>query len=125
MSDMVKLASISLSSDQHDCDKVAWKTVTLERFSVKAAYKLANSWTDESDWEGWRAIWRMKIQQQVKIFVWLMANGKLMTNSKSWRRKLEHSPLCVRCGQLDEEVMHAIRDSAHAKDVWVCLVPSS
>lgn len=95
------------------------------KFSVKEAYKLANEWEEVGIWEGWRMIWRMKIMHRVKIFIWLMAHGNLLTkNSERRRRKMTNSPLCARCSHGDEGVMHAIRDCIHAREVWVRLLPS-
>lgn len=37
-------------------------------FTVKASYNLAKSWNEEKRWEGWRKIWKMDVQQWIKIF---------------------------------------------------------
>lgn len=77
MTDMVKLASISLSSDQQCWDEAGWMTRDSTIFSVKSASKIANKWASKSPWEGWRVIWRMKIHQRVKVFIWILAYESL------------------------------------------------
>lgn len=80
MTDLVKLASTSLSSDPDDCGEVGWMEPRSGKFSVKNAYTLANEWTEIDNWEGWKILWRMKIQHRVKVFAWIMAHEKLLMN---------------------------------------------
>lgn len=74
------------------------------KFNVKSAYKLANGWIEENVWEGWRMIWKMKLQQPVKVFVWILAHEKLMTNSKRWKRRLTHSPYVQDAAKVRKEL---------------------
>lgn len=120
---MVKLASISLSPEL-EADKVSWMNARSGKFTVNEAYMLTAEGSKDDGWEGWRMLWKMRIQQRVKVFAWIMVHDKLMTNSEGWRRRLTHSPVCARCVQGDEGVMHAIRDYTHAREVWFCLLPS-
>lgn len=69
-------------------------------------------------------IWRMKIQQRIKVFIWIMAHGKIMTNNERWRRRLTDSVECSRCSQGEESVLHATRECQWARKVWDFLVPA-
>lgn len=63
LTDMVKLAGTFLSSDQQRQDEVEWRRKSSSSFNVKATYELANKWNDEEVWEGWRLMWKLKLQQ--------------------------------------------------------------
>lgn len=64
-SSMLRLASMSLSPDESVQDKYVWMD-DRRPFAVKEAYKLIRDRSVGDSWEGWRWIWRMKIQQRVK-----------------------------------------------------------
>lgn len=67
-SDLVRLASIILTSDPNKRDAWGWMKTGAGKFSVKEAYRIANVWKEEFYWEDWKRIWRMKIQQRIRIF---------------------------------------------------------
>lgn len=92
-------------------------------FTVKTSYELACPRMEEVSWECWRALWKMKMIQRVKVFAWLMAHGKLLTNNERWRRRLSVIQECGRCHQVAKDVMHAIRDCLWAREVWEILIP--
>lgn len=48
-----------------------------------------------------------------------------MTNGERWRRRLAHSPVCGRCAQEEEGVMHTVRDCDQARKIWVSVIPSN
>lgn len=68
-------------------------------------------------------VWKIKVQQRVKVFLWVMAHGKLLTNLERWRRKMASCSLCERCSRAEEGVLHTIRDCKPAKEVWESLIP--
>lgn len=115
---------MTLSLDPDDYDEVGWMELWTGKFSAKNAYILANEWAEVDKWEGWKMIWRMKIQHWVKIFAWIMAHEKLLTNRERWQMKRAHSPAYARRAQGDERVLHAIRDCSRARGVWFYLMPS-
>lgn len=123
LSELVKLAEVSLCSEAIRLDEASWCTKKASIFSVKAAYELASGWVEEGTWIGWGLIWKLKIQERLKLFLWLLAHEKIMTNSKRWRRKLAQSPLCERFWQEDESAVHVIRDCRQAREVWTRLIP--
>lgn len=63
-------------------------------------------------------IWRLRVQQHVKVFIWIFAYVKILTNYARWRRRLTLNAVCSRCGQEREYAIHAIRDCEVAKEVW-------
>lgn len=63
-----------------------------------------------------------KIQERVKIFLWLSAHGKILTNAERGRRHMTSNLLCSRCLSEEEGSMHALRDCYKAKEVWNVLI---
>lgn len=76
---------------------------------MKDAYRLSNGYVEGPSWEGWRLIWKMKVQECVRVVIWIMSHGKLLTNLERWKHRMATSPTYGRCNQ-DEETLHAIRD---------------
>lgn len=53
LTDMVKLASVSIDSVSQERDEVVWRTKRATLFSVKSTYELASRWAKGELWEGW------------------------------------------------------------------------
>lgn len=122
LTSMVMLAAAALSSDPIDPDKFIWAHGKEGKFRVRDTYCLSRGLTVQVGWEGWRLLWKVKVQDRIKVFLWIMSNKKLLTNLERWKRRMAANPLCGRCYQEDEGVLHAIRDCAVAKEVWKCLI---
>lgn len=63
-------------------------------FTVKATYELSKSWNDGDSWMGWRRIWKAKVQQRIRIFMWLMSHGRILTNAER-QRNLSLTDVCA------------------------------
>lgn len=66
---------------------------------------------------GWRKVWKLGVQQRIRVFLWVSAHGKLMTNLERWKRRMAANPLCIRCAEAEESSLQAIRDCVFAKEV--------
>lgn len=117
----IKLLASTRSSEATDSDSFVWAHGKGGKFTVKAVYCLSRGWTEEVGWEGWRLLWRVKVHEKIKVFLWLMLHGRLLTNLGIWRR-MAASAACGRCHKEDEGVPHAIKDCVVAKEVWRCLI---
>lgn len=91
--------------------------------SVSKAYKKLRALEVHDEWLGWSQIWRLKVQHQAKVFVWLLAHDKLMTNLNKWKRKLVDFPKCEICHQQEESSLHTVRDCSDATKVWAHFLP--
>lgn len=69
-------------------------------------------------------MWKMKTPQRVRVFTWIVAHGKLLTNLKRWKRRLTDCPDCARCNRESKDVLHAVKDCNWAREVWECLILS-
>lgn len=90
---------------------------------MKEAYALLEDPSIRSQRPGWQIIWKLRVQQRIRMFVWLMTRDSLMTNYNRWRRSMATSFLCTVCEEEDETTLHAVRDSESARRIWSLLVP--
>lgn len=118
-SNFLKLSAVVLT-DRMQRDQLHWLDLN-GRFSVRSAYMLTVRSSQEGTWNGWMLIWRLRVQQRVRVFLWLLAHGRILMNSMRYRLGIAPSSACGRCGELREDVLHVIRDCQSSKEVWECL----
>lgn len=81
------------------------------------------NWQRGEEWNGWNLIWKLQVQQRVRVFLWVLAHEKILTNLERATRRMTSSALCVRCREEEESALHAVRDCKMAKEVWERLLP--
>ncbi|GKU91977.1 hypothetical protein SLEP1_g5773 [Rubroshorea leprosula] len=65
----------------------------------------------------WNDIW-VGCTERVKLFVWLLWRGKILTNSVRFERHMAPTPVCPRCEQSPETPLHLLRDCFYSRLVW-------
>ena len=70
-------------------------------------------------------IWRLKIPQRMRFFIWLVTHDCLMTNSHRVKRGLATDPNCRLCIHEEEDSLHILRDCSFARDIWRNLIPTA
>lgn len=80
-------------------DNPHWIGSSSGGFSVGAAYTLiANqAFTQENGLVNWHWIWKLKIPQKLKGFIWLVMLNKVLTNHQRKIRGLTNDDTCPRC----------------------------
>lgn len=73
-------------------DEVMWKLGTLKKFYVKSVY---NGLTKNEIGVYHKRIWKGRIPPKIKIFLWLMSCGALLTRDNMRRRNWQGDPSCV------------------------------
>lgn len=63
-------------------------------FTVSKAYRKLCTLDSAKGWAGWSSIWKLKVQQRVRTFLWLLSHGKLLSNHNHCRRMTVDSPSC-------------------------------
>lgn len=109
-SSLLKLAAISVCSRQDASDLIAWIPVPHKTYIVKAGHGVAAGWDQMQDCRLWKLLWKLRVQQRSKFFMWELAHGRLLTNEARWRRQLAFSRECAHCVGETETILHAIRD---------------
>ncbi|XP_016748714.1 uncharacterized protein [Gossypium hirsutum] len=100
-------------------DRIIWAYSDSGSFSIRSAYWTLkeNSWSPIDD--TWKSVWKYQGPQRVRLFLWLAAKQRLLTNSKRVRRGFGQSSVCPLCGH-DSEDFYMF--SAIDKEItWSCL----
>lgn len=101
-----------------EMDNPLWKGASDCSFNVASVYKLIiDNRENEEDWS-W--IWKMRLPQKLKGFLWLVFHGKLLTNQMRLKRGLTTDPTCPHCCGI-EDMSHLFRDCFKAKEVWLAI----
>lgn len=65
---MVELAEFTLRPETTTLDSFAWALGRGGKFTMKDAYVLSTGWSEEPVWEGWRLLWKIKVQESKSSF---------------------------------------------------------
>lgn len=120
---LLRVAEHEINYQDEGGDSVGWLAPENSKFTVRSAYLLLRGEGPNSAWEGWKRIWQLKAQERIKVFMWLLAHDKILTNASRWRRHLTSNPCCFRCDAVVEDGLHVIRDCKGSKEVWECFIP--
>jgi hypothetical protein len=72
----------------------------------------------------WKKAWRINVPERVRSFMWLMMHERLLTNALKNKMRLCHA-MCNYCGDVEETILHAMRDCPKAREVWRYFVAGS
>jgi hypothetical protein len=64
-------------------DRPLWKWTSSKHFSVKSTY---NNITRRDRGDAYKAIWKVKIPEKVKIFMWLVFQKSILTKENMIKR---------------------------------------
>ena len=103
-------------------DSVFWLYNSKGLFSVKSAYHVARRLLIDANWGGtsmegdakkiWSAIWKLRLPNKVKVFVWRACHEILPTVANLTIRKVIHDDKCLICTRKLESTIHALWDCA-------------
>lgn len=99
---------IQLSEEQ---DKIMWNETTSGMFNCQFAhhtlYKQEYSLNHQrSDWD---CIWKSKITNKFKHFLWLAIQDRLATNSLRFKWKIITDSSCPQCQEGEETIIHILK----------------
>lgn len=120
---LLKIASFIISELEEDFDQLGWLPSSQGLFNVKSVHSLEACRLHNSGWRGWKAIWRLRIQERAKDFMWELSHGRILTNVARWMRELAVHGACSRCAMHEEVYIHLVRDCKESKQVWLHLDP--
>ena len=66
----------------------------------------------------WRRLWKMKVPNKIKIFLWRACSKALPTRCNLLRRKVLEDPTCPHCGTENENTLHALWECTQLRMVW-------
>lgn len=56
----------------------------------------------------WDAIWKVRVQQRIRVYLWLAMHDRLMGNANRVKRQLTLDPRCSHCGADEENTLHIL-----------------
>jgi len=95
-------------------DKVSWKFGKKGVFSVKSLY---NALTLNESGRYYKQVWKGKIPEKIKNFLWLALNNAILTKDNMIKRKCKGDPTCYFCPH-PETVNHLLFQCSTAKVIW-------
>lgn len=114
---VAKILTIPISCDANVGDKIIWNPTSNGNFSVRSAYDLSIA-IDTISTVPWKGIWSFNIPPKLKIFAWIVAQGRLLTNVQRCIRHISSDPCCNLCPGIEESMLHLLRDCPAARKVW-------
>nr|KYP45737.1 hypothetical protein KK1_032736 [Cajanus cajan] len=66
----------------------------------------------------WTWIWKLKLIEHIKHFIWLAFRGKLPINQIHVRQHLSFDLSYCKCGAGEEDLTHVLCDCPSSKKVW-------
>lgn len=118
---LIRLAETKLSNEEED--QVSWMKQGNKKFSVKSAFTLLRNEARIDIWNGWKRIWKLRVQERTKILMWLLAHDRVLSNWARWNRQIAKSPGCDRCDAAKEDDVHAVRDCNKSRELWLSFLP--
>jgi len=106
-------------------DRLSWKFSQDGQFSVRSAYEMLT--VDEVPRPNmasfFNCLWKVRVPERVKTFLWLVGNQAVMTEEERHRRHLSASNVCQVCKGGVESMLHVLRDCPAQLGIWVRVVP--
>ncbi|XP_074299645.1 uncharacterized protein LOC141630789 [Silene latifolia] len=117
---LLRIASISLVHDPSLEDSLYWQGTSSGKFTIKSAlgYLKGIDYDQLPESPVWPTIWRLPVQQRLRMFLWLAAHGRLIVNVNRVRRNMGDDPLWPRCHATEETVEHLLRSCPISIQIW-------
>ena len=88
------------------------------KFSVKSAFKLFQSPVVTDAVVNWSALWKLKIHDRLKMFIWRIASGILPTKQNLVQRLGFRDYKCPLCQTEDESLKHLFFKCSLSRAIW-------
>jgi ribonuclease HI len=114
-------------------DFLAWHPDPKGIFSVKSAYSLgvrirdqrtgadASSSSVSATSFDWKKIWRLKVANKIKVFIWQLAHNSLPVKVNIAKRGIQLDTLCPVCRRFDEDLGHLFFKCKSMRLCWQLL----
>lgn len=101
-------------------DRLAWSGNSRGIFDLESAYSFATAEEVTPPFNsGW--IWKLETLPKIKTFLWRCQHNSIGVKSCLARRGMDVDEACPICQREPKSIIHAIRDCAWVKDVWLQL----
>lgn len=111
---IAKLASILPPDDRNGVDMQICKESPMGRFLISEMYHALCGFNDDKLFSTWHCIWRLKVLERVRVFIWLVKHGRLLTNVLKRRLGLGYNR-CDYYHEFEESTLHVLHDCPSIK----------
>ena len=112
------ILQIPLSS-RRDEDVWYWLADSRGCYSVRSCYKMLTSTSPNPFTSVWRKLWKLKVPNKVKSFIWRAATNVLPTATNLTSKSVDIPSTCAVCNAHEETVTHALIECSFAKSCWI------
>ena len=108
-----KLCLIQLTQQP---DQIKWRFTADGNYSSGSAYavQFKGSHPDFT----WSRIWKLKVENKCKFFLWLLLPWKIMTEGRIISRGGQANPICQLCRIRPETILHLAANCSYTQSVW-------
>lgn len=96
-------------------DMLIWRDDAKGVFTVSKAYKCLTPSGAQPSWPGWRRTWKLRVEQRIRTFLWLLSHDSLLCNFNRWRKGIADTAECQLCLAQTETSLHVVRDCQSAR----------
>ena len=90
-------------------DKLAWADSPQGTFNLRSAYRIAMGHEESLKFNAnW--IWKANTLPKIITFFWMCAHNSIRVRSCLMRRGVCEKALCPICPEVEESILHALRD---------------
>jgi len=108
------VACISHVQLNNDADAFRWNLTQAGTFTVSSMY---NALISNGNVQFDKHLWKLKMPLKIKIFMWYLKRGVILTKDNLIRRNWNGNKLCCFCSS-DETIQHLFFDCHVAKFMW-------
>lgn len=121
----IKSMPVSFHTDR---DSLIWPRTSDGVYLVRSAYQIlandsllsqAGSSNPDDSKPLWNGIWKLKVPNKVKHFMWQAANESLPTKCNLYARHVLLESSCGLCEEFPEDVIHCLWLCDHVKCIWL------
>jgi hypothetical protein len=106
-----RLNNVNLNEEN---DSIFWRWSPSKTFTVKSVY---DHLTKDDDGPKFQRVWKAKIPEKIKTFMWLVEQQAILTKDDMLRRRWQGDPACYFCDD-DETIDHLFFGCPIAKVIW-------
>lgn len=103
-------------------DRIVWFHAPSGTFTTKAGYSwlILRKMGYGPHRFYWKAIWKLKFPPKIRVFAWRAGHDILPTSKKIASIIPSSTGSNPRCGGAEETVVHALKESTHAREAFKC-----
>ncbi|KAK8572775.1 hypothetical protein V6N12_028818 [Hibiscus sabdariffa] len=118
---IARLRAVKLPSG-YFLDTIGWGSDVRRIFTVTSAYSMLANDAQEGESHLRNIIAKYRGLPRIRMLLWLILKGRILTNSERFRRHMTNNPCCGVCGALEENLSYLFWDCVEARILWARVV---